>query len=91
MKLFKVSKILLDERTANSTGKQLEIKVTVLNNLMWFFISKHFNLKEVSKKSLGITARWFTTVANSEDFLELEFTCVSAVLSSSELIIDSEL
>ena len=69
----------------------MEIKVTVSNTLKWFFIAKRFNLKKVFKTSLSIIERWFTTVADSEDFLELEFTCVSAVLSSSELIIDSEL
>ena len=52
---------------------------------------KHFSLKKVSKASLDIIERWFATVADSKDFLELDFTCVSAVLNSSELLIDSEL
>ena len=35
--------------------------------------------------------RWFTTVADSEEFLELAFTYAAAILNSSELLIDSEL
>ena len=81
----------MDEKTANSTGKQIEIRVTVSNTLKWFYISKHFSLKKVSTTSLGIIERWFTTVADSKDFLELDFTCVYTILSSSELLIDSEL
>ena len=82
---------MLDERTANSTSKQIEIKITVSNTPKWFFISKLFSLKKVFKASLGIIERWFTTVANLEDFLELDFTLVATVLNSSELLIDSEL
>ena len=88
---MKVNKILLDEKAANSKDKQIEIKVTVSNTFIWFLISKVFNLNKVSKTSLGIIQRWFTTVADSKDFLELDFTCVSAILNSSELLIDSEL
>ena len=81
----------MDEKTANSRGKQIEIKITVSNTLKWFFISKHFSLKKVSKTSLRIIERWFTTVADSEEFLELDVTLVAIVLSSSELLVDSEL
>ena len=91
IQLLKVCKILLDERTANSTGKQIETKITVSNSLKWFIISKLFILKKVSKTSLGIIERWFTTVADTEDFLELDFISLSAILNSSELLIDSEL
>ena len=91
IKLLKVYKILLDEKTANSTSKQIEKKVTVSNTLKWFFISKHFSLKKVSKTSLGIIERWFTTVADSKEFLELDFTCLAVILNRSELLIGSEL
>ena len=91
IKSLKVSKILLDEGTANSIDSQVEIKFTVSDTLKWFFISKLFSLKKVFKTSLGIIERWFATVTDSKDFLELDFICVSAVLNSSELLIDSEL
>ena len=41
--------------------------------------------------SLRLIERWFTTSADSKDFLELDFTLVAAILNSSELLIDSEL
>ena len=82
---------MLNERTANKFNKQIETNVTFFNTIKWFFISKLFSLKKLSKLSLGIIERWFTTVADSKDFLKLDFTCVSAILNSSELSIDSEL
>ena len=88
---MKVRKILLDKKTTNNTGKRKKVKVTVFNALKWFLISKLFSLEKISKASLGIIERWFTTVADSKDFLELDFTLVATVLNSSELLVDSEL
>ena len=81
----------MNERTANKFNKQIETNVTFFNTIKWFFISKLFSLKKLSKLSLGIIERWFTTVADSENFLELNFTLVAQILNSSELLIDSEL
>ena len=91
VKLLKVSKVLLNERTANQISKQVKIKVSVLNTLKWLSISKLFRLQEIFKTSLRLIERWFTSVADSEDFLELDFKSVAAILNSSELLIDSEL
>ena len=88
---FKVSKILLDESISNHASKCIRDKVTVLNCIPCLSLSKLFRQQEISEMSLRIIERRFTTVADSENFLELDFTCIAAVLNSSELLIDSEL
>ena len=88
---IKVSQIMLDESISNHASKCIRDKVTALNCIPCLSFSKLFRLKKIYKMSLRIIERWFTTVADSEDFLELDFACVSAILNSSELLIDSEL
>ena len=90
-KTLKVSKVLLDESVGNKTSECIEDKVTIKNCIPCLFFSQLFRHLEIFKKSLGIIERWFTSVADLEDFLELDFKLVSALLSSSELLIDSEL
>ena len=82
---------MLDKIIANQTNKWLEDKVSVLNCIPCLSFSKLFSHQEIFKMSLCVIERWFTTVADSESFLELDFTLVAAILNSSELLIDSEL
>ena len=82
---------MLDKSIVSETSELIENSVTAVNCLTYLSFSKIFRLKEIFKTSLRVIERWFTTVADSEEFLELDFTCVSTLLSSSELLIDSEL
>ena len=82
---------MLDEKTANQTSKWIEDNVTVPNCIPYLFFSQLFRLQETFKTSLRVIERWFTTIADSDDFLELDFKSVAAILNSSELLIDSEL
>ena len=82
---------MLNEGVANQKSEFLEDKVTVLNSIPCFSFSQFFRLQQLSEKSLRIIERWFTTVADTDNFLELDFPLVAAVLNSSELLIDSEL
>ena len=82
---------MLDENIANQTSVRIKDKVTVLNSVPCFSFSQYFRLKRLYKKSLSVIERWFTTIADSKNFLELDFPLVAAILSSSELLIDSEL
>ena len=91
IKIFKNSKVLLDKRTANQTSTRVEDMITFLNCILCLSFSQLFRLKQFSKTSLRVIERWFTTVAESENFLELDFKLVAAILNSSELLIDSEL
>ena len=69
----------------------MNAKVSVLNCVPCFSLSQLFKLQQLFKTSLNVIERWFTSVADSEDFLELDFKLVAAILNSSELLIDSEL
>ena len=82
---------MLDKNIANEESQRISVKVTALSCLTCLFLSKLFSHQEVSEVSLRLIERWFTTVADSEDFLELDFKLVAAILNSSELLIDSEL
>ena len=82
---------MLDETTFDQTRESLEDKVTSLNCIPCLSFSHLFSHKGIFERSLSVIDRWFTTVANSEDFLELDFKSVAAILNSSELLIDSEL
>ena len=88
---LKISKVLLDESISNHASKCIRDKVTALNCITCLSFSKLFRLKGTSEISLRIIERWFTTVADSKDFLKLDFTCIAAILNSSELLIDTEL
>ena len=86
-----MSKLLSDKQLENQTSKHFEDKLTIQNSTSFFYFSRLFQLPELSKLSLGVVERWFTTIANSKNFLELDFINVAKVLNSSELLVDSEL
>ena len=79
---------MLDERIANQTSKCIEEKVTALNCIRCLSFSQLFSYEEFFKMSLRVIERWFTTVADSEDSLKLDFKVVAVILNSSELLID---
>ena len=91
VKHLKIRKVLLDEKNTFQTCKWNGDKVTALNCIPCFFFSKRFRHQGFSERSLRVIKRWFTIVADSEDFLKLDFTCIAAILNSSKLLIDSEL
>ena len=91
IKSLKVSKVLLDESIFDQTSKWIKDKITVVNCLPCLSFSQLFRHQGFFEMSLRVIERWFTTVADSENFLELDFKLVAAVLNSSELLIDSEL
>ena len=80
---------MLYETTFVQISELIRDKVTYKNCILCLFFSKLFRHQEVSKTSLHIIERWFTTVADSENFLQLDYILVAAVLNSSELLIDS--
>ena len=82
---------MLDKSIVSQTSCWIENSVTAVNCLTYLSFSKIFRLKDIFKISFRVIEQRFTTVADSEDFLELDFTCVSTILSSSELLIYSEL
>ena len=88
---LKTNNILLDEAKANVICKQMESKVNIKNVTILYSISQLFKLSNLLKISLSFIERCFPIVAESKNFLELDFVRVGKILSSSELNIDSEL
>ena len=82
---------LMDEDIENEISKQMENKVNLNNAIAIFFSSKIFKISNLSKVSFSFIERLFPMVANSSNFLKLDFKSVAKILSSSELSIDSEL
>ena len=78
-KTLKVSEVLLDNKIKNQVSKWIEEKVTAINCISCFSFSQLFKLQQLFKKSLRVIDRWFTTVADSENFLELDFSLVPAI------------
>ena len=63
-----------------------------VNNVATFYqIAKYFNLTKLSKLALCYTERCFTVVCETQNYLELDYTSVANILSSSNLQLDSEL
>ena len=91
IKVLKASKVLLDKTIANQTSEWIKDKVTAVNCITFLFFSRLIRHQGIFELSLRVIERWFTTLADSKNFLELDFASVAAVLNSSELLIDSEL
>ena len=69
----------------------LENIVNTQNVATYLQVSSIFHLRDIRKKSLEYIYRWFTTVAKTENFQQLDLSNVNKILSSSELNISSEL
>ena len=54
-------------------------------------MSKLYNLNDLSKLTLNYIELWFTTVAETNNFLELDFPLMKRIISSSNLHITSEI
>ena len=88
---LKTNSVLLNEVKGNETCKDLEIKINFNNAATLYSISQIFQLSSLSKFTLPFIERCFPMVAESDNFLELQFKSVAKILSNSALNIDSEL
>ena len=91
MSYLKANKILLDVELRTKICSLYENLISFKNVATFYYSSKLFNLPRLSKLSLSFIERYFLMVADSENFLELDFNSVSKILSSNELNIESEL
>ena len=89
--ILKSNVVLLPEDVKNKNFKQIKKKVGVQNVAMYYQVANCFNLKNICKPIFRFIERWFTTVSESKNFLELDFFLFAKIISSSELHIDSEL
>ena len=61
------------------------------NVATYYQLSKLFSLSNLSKETQVYIHRWFTTLAEAKNFLELDIELVKKVLLSSDLHITSEI
>ena len=88
---LKVSKVAYDENLEGNICKYIKKRINLNNVLLCYKIADFFNLRNVADINLYYIERCFTMVAETRKFLELDFTLVKKILSSSELEINSEL
>ena len=88
---LKKLKVSLKEENDKQYAQLVNQKITLKNVLLYYKLSKVFNLRKIYKKAYGYIVSYFLTVSKTEYFLQLDFSYVRRILSSSELYIDSEL
>ena len=89
---LKENKILLDTVVeANETNQNTENVVNLTNVLVVFASSQIFNSIGLCRQSTLLIHRCFPSVADSLDFLKLDFKFLVKILCSSELSVDSEM
>ena len=71
--------------------KYLKIKITLQNVATYYQLSKLYSLKYIVHDTKAYIHSWFTTVAETNNFLELDFFLVEKILLSSDLHITSEI
>ena len=78
---------VLSETNRNYFTKKLKVRNAAA---LHYLFARVFKLRSMSKETQNYVERFFTNVVESEGFLELDFTLVSKLFSSSELFITSE-
>ena len=91
MPLMKFDKIFLNESEDDKTKKSLMSKINKKNCLVIYCLSNIFQLSNSIKVSMSFIEQCFPMLAESDNFLEVEFNYSIKILSSSGLNIDSEL
>ena len=85
------SKVYFDETLEGNMCKQLKDKLSVVNVSLYYKLSKLFNLSTLKDVFFRYMERCFLMVAETRNFLELDFPLIKNILYSSELHITSEL
>ena len=89
--VLRTNNMLLNEDVGNEIYKCFEDEVNVNNVTALYYLSRVFKLSSLTKLSMSFIQRCFPMVSSSQEFLELDFISVVKVLSSNELMIDSEM
>ena len=72
-------------------SEYIQDEVNLQNVTIIFQLAKLLNLTKCSKITLDYIARWFTSVVETKNFLELDYTIVPKLLMSSALKVDTEI
>ena len=88
---LKLTKVMLSNDFQNKTERHFKTKLKFKNALLFFQIAVVFNLSEVYKLAKNYVEHCFAMIAESDNFLHLDYNCLSKILQSSYLNIHSEI
>ena len=89
--ILKASKVFRNKGQKTNICKFMQNKMTVRNNLLYYKLADIFKLSDLIQTSMSYAERCFLMVAETNNFLELDFSFVKKILQSSKLHITSEL
>ena len=89
--ILKINKICLDKTVESKLSNFIENKLNTQTVLTFHQLEKLFELPSLLKTTLSHIEHYFATIADTENFLELDFFRVLKILRSSELLITSEI
>ena len=87
----RLKKLSLNENAVSKICSILKENVQIKNASSVYQFVNLFNLSGLKNSTLSYIERCFTIVSDDESFLELEFSCISKILVSSELLTTSEI
>ena len=88
---LKNRKVILEENEETKVTKVIKESVSLQSVALSYFIAKTFYLPKLSNNRFKLIQRCLFKVAQTKNFLELDYVSVKKILSSSELHITSEL
>ena len=88
---LKLDNLLLEEKVHIKLKAHIQNKITVQNVSTFHQLAKIYNVTNLTQITLSFIERFFTTVVETENFSQLEYTLVRKIFLSSELSLHSEL
>ena len=85
------NKILFNKDEDKEVYRSIEDKINLRNVTVLYQISQLFKFSNIRKSPILFIERFFPTICEYQQFLDLDYRCVVKILSSSYLKIDSEL
>ena len=89
--IIKINKILLNEDVESKIHEYIKDKKDIKNVFSFYPLAKLLNLSRPAKAVFIHIECYFTTLVETQNFLELDYTFISRILASSGLLITSEL
>ena len=90
-KVKKFNQINLDKDIEDTVHKLIKSKIKPRNVATYYSFCKLYNLKDLSDLTLNYIQLWFTTVAETNNFLEMGFPMIKRIILSSNLNVTSEI
>ena len=85
-----MNKVICSKILDLSDFNEMKRIINVKNNFLYYTVAAIFNLSNLAKTSMSYVERCFLMVAETNNFLQLDFALVKKILQSSNLHITSE-